>query len=176
MDDTKTFTQSNVSEHSTERRLLAILAIICGLLIVSGAAMPIVTGERASPAIALGDVSEAHIVEIRDRRGETVLSGEFRAHVDMLGNTEHDAALTDRRGHRVVGEVELEMPAPFRQNRRPELEVDIIGLAGRERFSIVIDDRIVGTFTTDDRGSVDMELQEGEIPPRPSEGSGSAGT
>ena len=171
MDDTNMFTQSNVSEHSAERGLLGVLAVFCGLLIVSGAAMPIVTGGRASPAaFALGDVSEAHIVEIRDRRGETVLSGEFRVHVDMLGNTEYDAALTDRRGRPVIGEVELEIPAPFRQNRRPELEVDIIGLAGRESFSIVIDDRMVGTFTTDDRGSVDMELQEGEIPPRPTAG------
>ena len=170
MEDTNMFTQSHISERSTERRVLGKLVVICGLLIVSGAAMPIVTGESASPAaIALGDVSEAHVVEVRDRHGETVLSGEFRSHVDTLGNTEHDAALTDRGGRRVVGEVELEIPAPLRQNRRPELEVDIMGLAGRESFSIVIDDRIVGTFTTDDRGSVDMELQEGEFPPRPSD-------
>lgn len=39
----------------------------------------------------------------------------------------------------------------------------------RQIFSIVIDDRTVGRFVTDDRGSVDMELQEGEVPP----GSGS---
>jgi hypothetical protein len=112
---------------------------------------------------------EAHIVEIRDHRGAVVLSGEFRSRVDGLGNTEKDAALTDRRGRTVIGEVELEIPAALRENRRPELEVDIIGLPGREAFSIVIDDRIVGWFTTDDRGSVDMELQEGEVPPRPSE-------
>ena len=65
--------------------------------------------------------------------------------------------------------MELEIPAPLREHRRPELEVDIIGLPARETLFIVVDDRIVGTFTTDDRGSVDMELQEGEIPPRPSE-------
>jgi hypothetical protein len=95
-----------------------------------------------------------------------VLSGEFRTRVDQLGNTEKDAALTDRRGRAVIGEVEIEIPAAAqREHRRPELEVDILGLPAREAFTIAIDDRIVGAFTTDDRGSVDMELQEGEVPP-----------
>jgi len=170
MEETNMSVQSSANERSRERRLLGVLALVCGLLITGGVAMPILTGENAIPsALALGDVSEAHIVEVRDHRGETVLSGEFRSRVDRLGNIEKDAALTDQRGRTVVGEVELEIPAPLRENRRPELEVDIIGLPGRETFSIAIDDRIVATFTTDDRGSVDMELQEGEIPPRPSE-------
>jgi hypothetical protein len=159
--------QWNADERSRERRLLGALAVICGLLITGGVAMPTLTGENGiPPALNLGDVSEAHIVEIRDRRGETVASGEFRSRVDTLGNTEKDAALTDRRGRAVVGEVELEIPAPQRPDRRPELEVDIIGLPARATFSIAIDDRVVATFDTDDRGSVDMELQEGEIPAR----------
>jgi hypothetical protein len=158
-------------ERSEERRILVLLAVICGLLMFGGLAMPSLTGETARPsAIALGDIAEAHIVEIRDHRGETVLSGEFRPHVDAAGNTEKDAALTDRHGRRVIGEVELEIPPPLREDRQPELEVDIIGLPSRQTFSIVIDDRTVGTFTTDDRGSVDMEVQEGEVPPRPREG------
>ena len=162
--------QSSARERSRERRLLGLSAVVCGLLIIGGFALPTITGETAvAPLTGLGEVSEAQIVEIRDHRGETVLSGEFRSRVDTLGNTEKDAALADRRGRMVVGEVELEIPAPLRADRRPELEVDIIGLPGRETFSIVIDDRIVGTFTTDDRGSVDMELQEGEIPSPPSE-------
>ena len=171
MDQTNVSTSSSTRlERSSERRLLGRLAICCGLPIIIGIAMPGLTGDKASrAAIALGDISEAHIVEIRDHRGETVLSGEFRSRVDLLGNTEKDAALTDRRGRTVIGEVELEIPAPTRVNQRPELEVDIIGLPPRGAFAVVIDDRIVGTFTTDDRGSVDMELQEGEIPPSPSE-------
>jgi hypothetical protein len=170
MEETHLFVQSTANERSRERRMLGLFAGICGVSITIGTAMPVLTGEKAIPsAIALGDVSEAHIVEIRDHRGEVVLSGEFRSRVDGLGNTEKDAALTDRRGRTVIGEVELEIPAALRENRRPELEVDIIGLPGREAFSIVIDDRIVGWFTTDDRGSVDMELQEGEVPPRLSE-------
>ena len=172
MNETNSMSPSNLaSERSRERRLLGVLAIICGLLMTGGLAMPILTGEKGPPpAIQLGDVREAHIVEIRDLRGHTVLFGEFRSRVDMLGNTEKDAALTDRRGRAVIGEVELEVPAAARTDWRTELEVDIIGLPARERFTVVIDDRVVGRFTTDDRGGVDMELQEGEIPPQPPKG------
>jgi hypothetical protein len=160
--------QPNGSERSKERRLLGLLIAVCTLLMAGGAAMTILFGETAPSATVLGDVSEAHIVEIRDRHGQAVLYGEFRSRVDALGNVEKDAALIDQRGQWVVGEVEIEIPALERPHRRPELEVDIIGLPGRDTFSIVIDDRIVATFTTDDRGSIDMELQEGELPALPS--------
>ena len=165
-----TVTESDAGERHAERRLLGLLVLICGVLIVAGTALPTLTGEQLNAApIAIGNASEAHIVEIRNDRGQTLLYGEFRSRVDSLGNTEKDAALTDRAGRTVIGEVELEIPSGHREDRRPELEVDIIGLPARETFSIVVDDRVVATFTTDDRGSVDMELQEGEIPPRPSD-------
>jgi len=145
------------------RQLLGRLMLLCGLVMMGGMAMPALNGSNMSPsAMALGDVSEAHIVEIRDRRGLTVLSGEFRSRVDMVGNTEKDAALMDRRGRAVIGEVEIEIPAPTREHRRAELEVDVMGLPAREMFTVVVDDRMIGAFTTDDRGSFDMELQEGE--------------
>ena len=145
------------------RQLLGRLMLLCGLVMMGGMAMPTLNGSNMSPsAMTLGDVSEAHIVEIRDRRGLTVLSGEFRSRVDMVGNTEKDAALMDRRGRAVIGEVEIEIPAPTREHRRAELEVDVMGLPAREMFTVVVDDRMIGAFTTDDRGSFDMELQEGE--------------
>jgi hypothetical protein len=153
------------SNGSGELRLVGLLASICGLVIAAGIAVPILSGARTPAAVMLGNVSEAHIVEIRNQRGEVVVSGEFRSSIDPLGNTEKDAALIDRRGRSVVGEVELEIPATNRTDRRVELEVDIMGLPGRETFAVVIDDQTVGTFTTDDRGSIDMELQEGEVPP-----------
>ena len=150
---------------SAELRMGALLTAICVLLIAGGLAIPMVTGAGKTPSpITLGNVSEAHFVEIRDPSGSTVLSGEFRSRVDSLGNTEKDAALTDSRGQTVIGEVELEIPTRARNDRRPELEVDVIGLPPRETFRVVIDDRTVGVFTTDDRGSIDEELQEGEMP------------
>jgi hypothetical protein len=156
-------------DRSKERRAMALLVLICGILMAGGLVFGAVFGTSPQrPTVELGDVSEAHVVEIRDHSGATVLSGEFRSRVDALGNTEKDASLMDRRGRRVVGEVELEVPAAGREDRRPELEVDIMDLEPRQTYTVVVDDRPVGTFTTDDRGSVDMELQEGELtaPPR----------
>ena len=150
---------------ANERKTVALLFVACGLLMAGGVTFGLVAKPAdTEAALELGDVSEAHVVEIRDHRGVTVLSGEFRSRVDALGNTEKDAALLDRRGRQVVGEVELEVPAQGRENRRPELEVDIMGLEPRQAYRVVVDDRDVAMFTTDDRGSIDMELQEGEMP------------
>jgi len=111
------------------RRLLWLLLGLCAVLIAIGAGGQRLAGQQAPAAeLVLGDVSEAHVVEIRDSQGVAVLQGEFRSRRDMLGNVEKDAALYDRRGRTVIGEVELEIPAPGRANRRPELEVDIVGL------------------------------------------------
>ena len=152
-------------DRRNERKAMALLFVVCGLLMAGGAGFALVIGSpQTTPVVELGDISEADVVEIRDHRGITVLSGEFRSRVDPLGNTEKDAALLDRGGRRVVGEVELELPASGRENRRPELEVDIMELAPQQTFTVVVDDRVVATFKTDDRGSVDMELQEGEVP------------
>lgn len=116
----------------------------------------------AGQMVALGDLGSATVVEIRNANGAVVLSGEFRSRVDSLGNTEKDAELKNQRGDEVIGEVEIELPAPGRDHVRPELEVDVINLQPRQVHTVVINDRIVGTFTTDDRGSADLELQEGE--------------
>lgn len=151
-------------EPTGARRQLIFLGLICGLLMAAGIAVNVWIGDATAQSLTLGDVSDADIVEIRDHRGVSVLSGEFRSRVDMLGNTEKDAALSNRDGRTVIGEVELEIPEPTRENRRPELEVDIMGLAPRQTFTIVIDDRVVASFVTDDRGSIDRELQEGESP------------
>ena len=142
-----------------------LLTSFCGVVAAAGLATLLLANSASSSPFVPGDVSEAHIVEIRDPNGEVVVFGEFRSRKDALGNTEKDAGLVDARGRRVIGEVELEIPAPGRHDRRVELEVDIVGLPARATYDVVIDDRIVGTFTTDDRGGVDMELQEGEIPP-----------
>ena len=150
---------------TTEAKGAAMLVLVCSLLMAAGIATRTDQSSTALPPIVLGNIAQAEMVEIRDHRNIAVLSGEFRSSVDLLGNTEKDAALIDRRGRRVIGEVELEIPAKSRTDRRPELEVDILGLPPRQTFTVVVDDRVVGRFVTDDRGSVDMELQEGEIPP-----------
>jgi hypothetical protein len=150
---------------TTEQKGAAVLVVACSLLMAAGIATRTDNTSTALQPIVLGNIAQAEMVEIRDQSNVAVLSGEFRSSVDLLGNTEKDAALIDRRGRRVIGEVELEIPAKSRTDRRPELEVDILGLPPRQTFTVVVDDRVVGSFVTDDRGSVDMELQEGEMPP-----------
>ena len=154
--------KDGTGELSRGRWPLVFLGLLCGLLIVGGVVLNVRIEDAKAQPLTLGDVGDATIVEVRDQHGATVLSGEFRSRVDRLGNTEKDAALTSRDGRTVIGEVELEIPEPTRENRRPELEVDIMGLSPKQTFTIVIDDRAVATFVTDDRGSVDRELQEGE--------------
>ena len=144
-----------------ERRAIVWLFVMCGVLIATGLVVGIDTRPQVTP-VQFGDVSEANVVEIRDSRGAAVLTGEFRSRTDAVGNIEKDAALRDARDHRVIGEVEIEIPAEGRPDRRRELEVDIIELAPRATFTVVVDDREVGRFTTDDRGSIDVELQEGD--------------
>jgi hypothetical protein len=151
-----------------ERKAMALLFVVCGLLMAGGMTVGVVIGAAPPmPALELGDVSEAHVVEIRNQDGVTVLSGELRSRMDAVGNTEKEAALLAPDGRRVIGEIEIEIPAKGRENRRPELEVDIVGLEARRTFTVYVDDRAVGSFATDDRGSIDMALQEGEIPGAP---------
>ena len=152
-----------------ERRAVVWLFVICGVLIATGLVVGIDTRPQVTP-VQFGDVTEANVVEIRDQHGVAVLTGEFRSRTDALGNIEKDAALRDASEHRVIGEVEIEIPAKGRPDRRLELEVDIIELTPRATFTVVVDDREVGRFTTDDRGSIDVELREGETGPLPTAG------
>jgi hypothetical protein len=146
-----------------ERKLLGGLILLCAVFIGAGLAASAWTGTKASQGnIVLGHLSEAHIVEIRDASGKGILSGEFRSRTDSIGNTEKDAALMDPSGKQVIGEIELEFPPAGRTDRRPELEVDVVGLPPNQRFTVVVDNQPVGIFVTDDRGSADLEVQEGE--------------
>lgn len=147
-----------------ERRMAVVLAAyLLPMIAVAAIAQQALGTPAMAEVVALGDLTSAHIAEIRDESGTVVLSGEFRTRVDAIGNTEKDAELTNQKGETVIGEVELELPAPGRDHRRPELEVDVIHLQPRQRYMLIIDDGVVGTFTTDDRGSADFELQEGEV-------------
>lgn len=131
---------------------VSLVPLAIGLLIAEA------PGETAS--VTLGDLRQAQLVEVRDTDGTTVLSGELRSRRDGAGNEEKDAALVAPDGRAVVGEVEIEIPRADALNPQQELEVDIINIRPRSTFTVVIDDRPVLTFQTDDRGSVDIEVEE----------------
>ena len=113
---------------------------------------------RASNSPELADLTDATVVEIRNSEGTAVMSGEFRARVDSVGDIEKDAALLGSRNDQVIGEIEIEIPRAGSKDPRQELEVDIISLQPRSSYQVVINDRPVAAFTTDDRGSVDVEF------------------
>ena len=134
--------------------LIGLLAVLLVAGVVASRLVPAV-GEAGS---ALPDLSHAQFVEVRDARGRTVLSGEFREREDPLGNVTRDAALVDRPGHHVIGEIEINIPGPHSMAPGQELEIDIIEMSPNSKYSLFIDDREVATFSTDDRGSIDMEV------------------
>ena len=103
---------------TTEQKGAAVLVLTCSLLMAAGIATRSGNASTTLPPIVLRNIAQAEMVEIRDHRDVAVLSGEFRSSIDLLGNTEKDAALIDRRGRRVIGEVELEIPAKSRTDRR----------------------------------------------------------
>lgn len=146
-----------------EWRALLSLAALSAAFVAGGVLLFGDPASSTAPIAEMGDLSHAQVVEIRDERGRTVLSGEFRARTDPAGNVEKDAALADAGGQRVIGEVEVEIN-PRDSEPHQELEVDVIRLAPAARFTVFIDDRAVATFTTDDRGSIDFEM---ESPVRP---------
>jgi hypothetical protein len=135
----------------------ALALLLTGFLVAGVAATRLMPPYSTSDP-GLPDLSGAQIVEIRDAHGRTVLSGDFRTRTDALGNIEMDAGLVDRRGQRVIGEVEIEIPGPNSIVPEQELEIDIIEVEANAKFSLYLDDREVTTFTTDDRGSIDIEL------------------
>jgi hypothetical protein len=155
-------TEDTVVSRVHERRALMLLLGFCLLLGSAGAFVTIRMDAAPSAPLQLGNVSEAQLVEIHDANNRTVLTGEFRSRVDSMGNVEKDAALYGRDGRKVVGEIELEIPAAREPARRPELEADIVSLSPNASYTIVIDGRPVAAFLTDDRGSIDREIQEGE--------------
>jgi hypothetical protein len=140
-----------------DRIPVALVCVLAAFLAVGLAASRFGPVEPADMD-TLPDLSTAQIVEVRDASGRTVLSGEFRERVDALGNIEKDAALVERGGRHVIGEIEIGIPGPAAMMSGQELDIDIIELRPNTKHSIVIDDREVAALTADDRGSIDVKV------------------
>jgi hypothetical protein len=139
-------------------RIPAALVGLLAVFLAAGMVASWLSPVAAEDAPSLPDLSGAQLVEVRNASGRTILSGEFRERTDALGNIEKDAALVDRRGRRVIGEIEIEIPGPGAMSPAQELEIDVMEIEPNGKHSLFIDDREVATFTTDDRGSIDMRV------------------
>jgi hypothetical protein len=132
-------------------------AVICLSLVFALPALWLAPNASGLPP-QLNDMSEATFVEIRRVDGTVVMSGELRSRVDALGNVEKDAALLGPQREQVVGEIEIEIPRRDAADQRQELEVDVISLRPNTTYHVILNDRPVAAFDTDDRGSVDVEF------------------
>ena len=149
-------------------RMPFALAGLLAAFLAGGIAVASFRAVAPEAAVTLPDLSHAQLAEVRDASGRTVLTGEFRERIDALGNTERDAALIDRRGRRVIGEIEIDIPGPNAMSALQELDIDIIGIEPSAKYALFVDDREVATFTTDDRGGIDMKVHSGSgQPPAP---------
>ena len=141
-----------------DRIPLGLVSLLAAFLVVGLAASRF--GPVTPAAMpTLPDLSTAQVVEVRDVSGRTVLSGEFREHIDAVGNIEKDADLVERGGRHVIGEIEIGIPGPAAMPSGQELDIDIIELRPNTKHSIFIDDREVAALTADDRGSINVKLR-----------------
>jgi hypothetical protein len=141
-----------------DRIPLGLVSLLAAFLVVGLAASRLGRVTPSAPP-TLPDLSTAQVVEVRDVSGRTVLSGEFREHIDAFGNIEKDADLVERGGRHVIGEIEIGIQGPAATSSGQELDIDIIELRPNTKHSIFIDDREVAALTADDRGSINVKLR-----------------
>ena len=153
------------SQNAYDRIPLGLVVLLIACVAAGLVATSVLPHHGGPQRSRLPDLSSAHLVEIRDASGRTVLTGEFRDRTDSGGNVHKDAALVDRRGRRVIGEVEVDLPGPQAMHQPQKLDIDIIGIGPGAKFSLFIDDHEVTTFITDDRGHVDAQITNDEPPP-----------
>jgi len=107
-----------------------------------------IAGQGAT-GVGLGDLEGAARIEIRDASGAPVLSGAFEQQTGRFDD-DRDARLTGQGEAR--GEVDVALA-----DEGQGIEIEVAGLAPNQSYSVWIDDRQVGTFTTDGRGRAEIE-------------------
>jgi hypothetical protein len=151
-------------ETVTSRNELAAASVIVWILGFSAICLAAgwgLSSDTLSARVELRDLSDATFVEIRTLGGDVAMSGELRNRVDPLGNIEKDAALSGTQFDRVIGEIEIEIPRPGAPDQGQEIEIDVIALRPFTIYQVFVNDQPAARFTTDDRGSVDVELVTG---------------
>jgi hypothetical protein len=139
--------------------------IIAGVLVaaataaVTGAALLRADESAQALRAEAGDLSTATTVEVRDASGRAVLSGSLAAAAtDADGDLERKAPLAAMDGTAAAGEAEIEISKARSGAVEQELEVDVKGLAASTAYTIHVDGRAAGAFTTDASGEAEVEL------------------
>jgi hypothetical protein len=145
-------------ERMTRMGLAGMVTVLCAVAAVGIARLDGADREAPLPA-ALGDLSRATAVQVKDAEGRVVLEGTFGAEqTDDDGAKERKAVLAAPNG-KGNGEAEIEVvggSAP-----RVDLEIEVEGLAGGQTFSVHVDGQHAATITTDAGGDCEVELSSG---------------
>jgi hypothetical protein len=142
----------------TTMGLIGVGTVAC-LLSAVGLARLDGSDEAGTLPAALGDLSRASAVEVKDAEGRVVLSGTFGAEQkDDDGARERKAALAATSGP-AKGEAEIEVTADA--TPRVELEIEVENLAASQTFTVYVDGQQAATLTTDARGKAEVELSSG---------------
>ena len=135
---------------------------VIGLIVVCLGAAYAVAQSAPRPSVipaAIGDLATAVQAEVRGADGQVVLAGQF-GEASLDGNeTERSARLTATAGSQATGTAEIELVTRGNTIER-ELELEADGLAANTSYTFVIDQQTAATFTTDARGSVEIELKD----------------
>lgn len=128
-------------------RQLAVAVAMAAAICAGGP----IFAQQSGRTPALGDVSSAKQVAVRDSAGATVLEGNFDHRQERDGDIDKDARLTGGGG--AYGEADIDIE----RSGSVELEIEVRGLAANETFGVWIDGRQVGTLQTNARGRAEVE-------------------
>jgi hypothetical protein len=106
----------------------------------------------------IGDLSAAKRIEIKDGSGRAVLCGEFVRQPTIGDEIERESELSGCGGaSKASGEAEVESQTEGGRLEQ-EVELSVLNLAPGATYSIHIDSKLVGRFTTNATGAADVEF------------------
>ena len=106
----------------------------------------------------VGDLSNASTVEVKDSTGAVVLRGHFVEAPEDDDDVERKATLAGS-GTTASSKGEAEIEVSRNNNRLvQDVEVSVSNLTPGATYTVVIDAKPLGTFTTNKNGKAEMEL------------------
>ena len=139
--------------------IVAGVVLAAAAAAVGGAALLRADGPAQALPAEAGDLSTVTAVEIRDASGRAVLSGSLgQPAAASDGDVERKATLAATDGSAAAGEAEVEISKAKSGAVEQELEVDVKGLAASTPYTVHVDGRAAGSFTTDGSGEAELEL------------------
>jgi hypothetical protein len=139
------------------RRLIlsAVMALALSLSVTSLAAQ----SKDRLPA-AVGDLTAAQLIEVRDQAGQVLLNGTFTTSKNTAKETERTAELASPTGQKKLeGEAEVEIERKNGVATKDELELEVEHLPAMTTCEVFIDGTRVGSFVTSKSGKAKLKFE-----------------